>query len=186
MIKEWTLLESNQLFKDRWADIKVETWQQPNGKIITPFYKYGFPNYTCAVAITKQGNVILERIFRQGLGVIANELPGGCVNQNEYPKDAIARELKEETGYVFEHIEYLGVTSANPTTNSNVMHMFLATGGEKKFAPNLDFEEEVDVFEVSIEEMKRMLYNDEFIQAMQCTAIYKALVKLNLLHFKQP
>lgn len=183
MIKEWKLVESKQLFKDKWADIKVETWQQPNGQIITPFYKYGFPNYTCAVAITKQGNVVLERIFRQGLGVIAAELPGGCVNENEDPKDTIARELKEETGYEFDNIEYLGITSPNPTTNSNIMHMFLATGGEKKYAPNLDFEEEVEVFEVSITEMKRMLLNDEFIQAMQCTAIYKALLRMKELQF---
>lgn len=181
MIKEWTLVESKQLIKDKWADVKQETWQQPNGTIITPFYKYGFPNYTCTVAITKQGNVILERIFRQGLGIIANELPGGCVNENEDPKDTIARELKEETGYIFDTIEYLGTTSPNPTTNSNVMHFYLATGGEKKFEINLDNEEEVEVFEVSINEMMRMLLNDEFIQAMQCTAIYKALIKLNYL-----
>jgi ADP-ribose pyrophosphatase YjhB (NUDIX family) len=181
MIKEWKLIESKQLFKDKWANIKQETWQQPNGQIIAPFYKYGFPNYTCAVAITKDGKVILEKIFRQGLGVIANELPGGCVNENEDPKDTIARELKEETGYAFENIDFLGITSPNPTTNTNLMYMFLATGGEKKYQAKLDQEEEVEVFEVSINEMKRMLYNDEFIQAMQCTAIYKALIKLNLI-----
>lgn len=60
------------------------------------------------------------------------EIPGGCVDKEDKSlEDAIARELKEETGYVFSSFEYLGKTSANPSTNSNLMHFYLATGVKK-------------------------------------------------------
>ncbi|MCH5687517.1 hypothetical protein LWM68_26570 [Niabella sp. W65] len=40
--------------------------------------------------------------------------------------------MLEETGYEFERFEYLGKTCANPSTNNNWMHMFLARGGKKQ------------------------------------------------------
>ncbi|WP_421020003.1 NUDIX hydrolase, partial [Klebsiella pneumoniae] len=84
--------------------------------------------------------------------VVATELPGGCVDKTDATlHDAIARELLEETGYSFDSIEYLGKISPNPTTNTNVMHMFLATGGV--FYPDqpLDIDEDVEVLLVELD-----------------------------------
>ncbi len=47
-------------------------------------------------------------------------------------EEAIARELLEETGYTFTNYEYLGKTCANPSTNNNWMHIYLATGDKLK------------------------------------------------------
>ena len=66
--RSWKLLSSEQLLKDKWIDVRSEIWERPDGTIIQPFYKYGFPDYATALAITKDGKVILERIFRQGVG----------------------------------------------------------------------------------------------------------------------
>jgi len=58
--RSWKLLSSEQLLKDKWIDVKSEIWEKPDGTIIKPFYKYGFPDYATALAITKDGKVILE------------------------------------------------------------------------------------------------------------------------------
>ena len=106
---KWKTLESKQLLKDKWIDVKADVCERPDGMIIEPFYIYGFPDFTCAVAITNDNKIILERIYRHGLDLVATELPGGCVDkQDTDPTITIARELLEETGYRFEQIEYLG------------------------------------------------------------------------------
>lgn len=177
--KEWKLISSEQLLKDKWIDVRSETWERPDGKIIAPFYKYGFPDYATALAITKDGKVILEKMFRQGLGANCIELPGGCIDPNDASKtDGMARELLEETGYRFEKIEYLGKISPNPTTNTNLMHMFIATGGE--FDPNqpLDLEEDVEVVLVTMEELLELINTQQFLQSMQLSTLFYALQKI--------
>ncbi|MDE3237225.1 MAG: NUDIX hydrolase [Bacteroidota bacterium] len=176
---KWKILESKQLLKDKWTDVRADVCQRPDGRIIEPFYVYRFPDYATAVALTKDGKVILERIYRHGLSVVSTELPGGCVDATDASlEEAIARELAEETGYKFENIEYLGYTSPNPTTNTNVMHMFLATGGELDPEQELDKDEDVDVVLVSLDEFVAMVKSNTIVQSMQMTTIFFALQKL--------
>ncbi|HLL44586.1 MAG TPA: NUDIX hydrolase, partial [Segetibacter sp.] len=96
-------------------------------------------------------------------------------------EEAVRREFLEETGYAFDAAHYLGRTSANPSTNSNTLHMFLLTGGEKVQGQQLDANEEIDILLVSFEEFKQMLFDNEFIQSMHVTNIFYALSKLKKL-----
>ncbi len=176
---EWKLIASEQLLKDHWIDVRSEIWEKPDGTIIKPFYKYGFPDYATALAITKEGKVVLEKVFRQGVGFTCIELPGGCIDPTDDSiTDAMARELLEETGYRFEKIEWLGKISPNPTTNNNFMQMFLATGGEFDPDQPLDVEEEVEVLLVSIDELIDLIQSQQFLQSMQLSTLFFALQKL--------
>ena len=106
-------------------------------------------------------------------------MPGGCVDKTDSnATETIARELLEETGYRFEKIEFLGNSSANPTTTNNLMHMFLATGGEFDAVQELDKDEDVEVILVSLDEFIKMTKENKFIQSMHMTAIFLALQKL--------
>ncbi len=78
-------------------------------------------------------------------------------------------------------MKYLGKTSANPSTNSNLMHMFLATGGKLVKEQSLDDNEDIEIELCTIEELKQLLDNSEIIQSMHVTAIYYGLKKLNKL-----
>jgi ADP-ribose pyrophosphatase len=181
----WEIVEQKQLFKDRWADIKIETCRKPDGSLITPFYTYAFPDFATALAFTKDGNIILERIYRHGVQLTAPEIPGGCVDaSDENVTQAMARELLEETGYRFEEIIYLGKVAHNPSIHNNYMHMFVATGGVFDANVELDANEDVDVFTVTVNEFLEMLHNNQFLQAMQVCTIYKALQHLGYLTIK--
>jgi 8-oxo-dGTP pyrophosphatase MutT (NUDIX family) len=96
-------------------------------------------------------------------------------------ESAIERELLEETGYQFDEIIYLGKVSPNPTTNTNVMHMFLATGGEEDPSAVRDTEEEVEVIEMEWDEFITCFKEQKFIQSMQTCTILYALMRLNKL-----
>ncbi|RYY29723.1 MAG: NUDIX hydrolase [Chitinophagaceae bacterium] len=176
---KWKTLKSEYLFKDLWFTVRKDTCERPDGKIVTPYYVYEFPAWVNAVAITSDGKVILERQYRHGSGEVGFEIPGGCVDATDANyQDAIARELLEETGYEFEHYEYLGKTSANPSTNNNWMHMYLATGGRKVQGQELDDNEDIEVHLVTMEQLKEMLHTNQLTQSMHVTTIFYALKKL--------
>lgn len=181
-MKKWELLHSEQLIKDKWSDVRKNSYKKNDGSVIEPFYIYGFPDYATALAITKRGTVIVERIYRPGIDEIILELPGGCVDPTDTMLEtAIERELLEETGYRFEQVEYLGKISPNPTTNTNVMHMFLATGGEEDPSAVRDTEEEVEVLELEWDQFIEDFKSQKFVQSMQTSTILYALMKLNKL-----
>jgi ADP-ribose pyrophosphatase len=180
----WKTLASKQIFSETWMNIRADKCERPDGTIVDPYYVYQFPEWVAAVAITKEGQVILERQYRHGLGQTDLEIPGGCVDKTDASYTvAIARELLEETGYQFENFEYLGKTSANPSTNTNLMHMFLAMGGEKVKEQELDPGEDIEIQLVTVDELVQLVKEQKFIQSMHTTAIYLALEKLGRIRF---
>ncbi len=178
----WTIEASEILFNDLWFKVRKDTCRQPGGKIVSPYYVYEFPTWVTALALTEDGQVILERQYRHALGVTAFEIPGGCVDDTDASYEAaISRELLEETGYAFKDYIYLGKTSANPSTNNNWMHMYLALGGKKVNDQSLDDNEDIEVHLCSIDELKEKLRRGEIIQSMHVTCIFYALDKLGKL-----
>jgi len=181
---KWKILSSEYLFNDLWFKVRKDKCLTPGGKVVDPYYVYEFPTWVTALAITEDGKVILEKQYRHALGVTDLEIPGGCVDDTDAGlEDAIKRELLEETGYGFSSYEYLGKISANPSTNNNLMHMFLAKGGKKIAAQELDHNEEIEIELVSIAELKQLLRDNKIIQAMHVTCILYALERLGELKY---
>jgi ADP-ribose pyrophosphatase len=181
---EWKLLKSDYLFKDLWFTVRKDSCQRPDGKLIEPYYVYEFPEWVTAVAITEDGKFIFERQYRHAAGLTIMEIPGGCVDPEDVSLSAaVARELKEETGFVFDTVEYLGKTSANPSTHNNWMHFFLAKGGKKVSDQELDGNEEIEVHLLSIDEVKSLLKSNQILQSMHATALFYALERLGELKY---
>ncbi|HUM66659.1 MAG TPA: NUDIX hydrolase [Chitinophagaceae bacterium] len=177
---KWKILSSDYLFNDLWFKVRKDRCETPQGKIVDPYYVYEFPAWVTAVALTEDGKIILERQYRHALGETCIEIPGGCVDDTDASlEDAIKRELLEETGYSFSSFEYLGKISANPSTNSNLMHMFLAKGGRKIAAQELDHNEEIEIDLVTIDELKRLIIENKILQAMHVTCIFYAMQRLD-------
>jgi 8-oxo-dGTP pyrophosphatase MutT (NUDIX family) len=181
---KWKILSSEYLFRDLWFKVRKDKCESPGGKIIEPYYVYEFPDWVNALAITEDGKVVLERQYRHALGEVCIELPGGCVDDTDKNLEAaVARELLEETGYAFTSFEYLGRTSANPSTNNNLMHMFLARGGKKTAQQDLDPNEEIQVELVTIEELKQLIREGKFVQSMHVTCMLHGLERMGELKY---
>lgn len=181
---KWKILSSEYLFNDLWFKVRKDICESPQGKIINPYYVYEFPEWATAFALTEDNKVIMVKQYRHPVGEVCLELPGGCVDatDNNY-QAAIARELLEETGYTFSSYVSLGKISANPSTNTNWMHMFLAKGGVKISDQKLDYNEEIIVELYSIDELKKLVRENKIIQAMHVTCILYALEKLGQLTY---
>ncbi|HWJ91302.1 MAG TPA: NUDIX hydrolase [Flavisolibacter sp.] len=180
---EWKVLESEYLFKQPWLTVRKEKCELPNGKIMQAYYTLEYDTWVTGFALTKDNKVILIRQYRHGLGVISIETPGGVVDKGESTEAAVARELKEETGYAFESFEYLGKICANPATTNNYMHMYLARGGEKVAEQSLDETEDVEVLLYTIDEVKQLLRENKIVQALHTACMFYALERLGVLSY---
>jgi ADP-ribose pyrophosphatase len=176
---KWKILSSEYLFKDIWFTVRKDRCETPMGKIIDPYYVYEFPTWVAAVPVTEDGRIVMVRQYRHALGEVCIEIPGGCVDDTDNnPQEAIARELLEETGYSFSSFEYLGKISANPSSNNNLLHMFLARGGKKVAEQKLDANEEIEVVYLTIDELKQLLKENKIIQAMHVSCMLYALERM--------
>lgn len=181
---KWKILSSEYLFDDLWFKVRKDICEAPSGKIIDPYYVYEFPEWATAFALTEDNKVIIVKQYRHPIEEVIVELPGGCVDDNDKDfQTAIARELLEETGYIFTSYESLGKISANPSTNTNWMHMFLAKGGKKIAEQKLDHNEEIMVELITIEELKKLVRENKIVQSMHITCILYALEKLSELNY---
>lgn len=180
----WKILSSEYLFKDAWFTVRKDSCETKEGKFISPYYVYEFPDWVIALAMTEDGKVIVERQYRHALGETGYELPGGCVDDTDPSLEAaIERELLEETGYRFRQFEYLGRISANPSTNNNRAHLYLATGGRLAAQQELDHNEEIEIYLYTIEEIKQLLRENKLAQSMHVTALLYGLNKLGQLQY---
>ena len=175
----WKILDSTYLFNDTWFKVRKDTCLKPDGSIVSPYYVYEFPTWVTVLTVTHDQQVVMVKQYRHAIGEVSIEIPGGCVDDADANlEQAVSRELMEETGYSFEKYYYLGKISPNPSTNSNWMHMFLATGGIKVSEQQLDEHEEIEVMLYSLEDLKQMIKEQRIIQAMHVTCIHYALEKL--------
>jgi 8-oxo-dGTP pyrophosphatase MutT (NUDIX family) len=182
---EWKTISSEYLFKDKWFTVRKDICETPGGKIVDPYYVYEFPTWVGALPVTEDGKIVMVKQYRHALGQTCLEIPGGCVDDTDNSlKDAVAREIMEETGYKFSSYEYLGKISSNPSTNNNLLHMFLARGGKKVAEQKLDGNEEIEIVLMTIDELKKLVRENGIIQSMHLACIFYALDKLGELKWR--
>jgi 8-oxo-dGTP pyrophosphatase MutT (NUDIX family) len=175
----WKKLGTEYLSKHPYFTARKDTCEMPNGTIVPAYYVVELPPSACALAITVDGKVILTKQYRHPIEEVILELPGGFMDEGEDPQTAIARELQEETGYSFSSIEYVGKVAANPGVLNNYTHLFLAEGGTKTSGQNLDYNEEIEIILLPVDEVKKMLRNNEFAQALHVCCMLYAFQKLD-------
>jgi 8-oxo-dGTP pyrophosphatase MutT (NUDIX family) len=106
------------------------------------------------VAMTPSGKMVMVRQFRFGIEADTLELPGGLVDEGETPEFAAKRELLEETGYSGGTWKFLHTIQSNPVFMNNRIYQFLAVGVEKTAALSLDEGENIEVLEMTLDELK--------------------------------
>ena len=155
---KWSTLSTEQLINRPWLKARRDTVQLPNGKVYDEYYILSYPTWINVIAETEDGELILERQYRHGLGVVSTEICAGVVEEGETPLQAAQRELEEETGYTGGEWEEIMIVSANPSIMDNLCHCFYARNVKKTNNQKLDDTEDIEVFLRSKEEVKEMLF----------------------------
>ena len=170
---KWKVLSSEYLIKRPWLTARRDVVELPNGAINKEYYVLEYPTWINVTAITKDGEMVMVRQYRHGLGQTNFEIVAGVMEQGEEPIDAAKRELMEEAGYGGGEWREVAVISANPSTTTNLTHCFLATGVEKISGQHLDATEDIEVYLFKAEEVKEMIRRGELVQALMLVPLLK-------------
>src|SRR5690554_1158767 len=177
----WKVLKSEYLVRAPWAVLRKDTCVMPGGHEVPEYYVLEYPNWVNVVAVTADQQFILVRQYRYGVADTVLEIPGGVIDEGESPDEAVRRELLEETGYAFQSFEKLCELYPNPATSNNITTSYLATGGVLVQDQKLDAQEEIEVLTVSADELKELLFTNQFGQALHASALFYALKQLGLI-----
>ena len=162
----WKVLFSEYLIKRPWLTARRDKVELPDGRVIPEYYVLEYPDWVNVIAITKEGQFVMERQYRYAIDRICYEIPCGVAEKGETPLEAIQRELKEETGYGGGEWQLLMTLSPNPTSMTNMTFCFVAMGVEKISDQHLDETEDLTVHLMSQEDVWKLLENNEIIQSL--------------------
>ena len=175
---KWKILSSEYLSRHRYFTARKDKCETPEGNIVDEYFVVELPTTCCAVAITEQGEVLMVRQYRHPVEEAILEIPGGFVDENETPEQAVKRELKEETGYEFSTIKKVGKIAANPGVLNNFTFLFLAQGGIKTGEQTLDTNELIEIEKISLQELKTLFLENRILQSLHANCIFYALREL--------
>lgn len=145
MTKKWKILETRTLFKNQWFDIKEDKIKISDELAMEGVIVHHFRDWVNVVPLTSKGELILEKQYRHGMGVITIETPSGSMEETDRSPEATAeRELFEETGYAYRTLFPLGKSQANPQLMNNYIHHFLALDCTMVAKPKNQWGEEID------------------------------------------
>lgn len=169
----WKVLDSEYLFRRPWLTARRDRCQLPDGRIMDEYYVLEYPTFINVVAVTKDGEMVLVRQYRHGLGRTCFELVAGCVEPGEEPMAAAQRELAEETGFTGGTWTETMCFSCNASAMNNLSHSFLAIGVERTTTQHLDANEDIEVHTLPQDEVRAMLLRGDFMQASMIAPLYK-------------
>ena len=178
---KWETISSEYLFRRPWLTVRHDKVRLPDGRINPEFYVLEYPDWVNIIAITENGEFVMERQYRHGLDKTCYEIAAGVVENGETPLEAARRELEEETGYGGGEWKELMLISGNPSTTSNLTHCFLAEGVRKVSAQHLDSTEDLSVCLLSLDQVRQLLVHDKIRQALMAAPLWKYFAEKGLL-----
>lgn len=171
--RKWKVLESEYLIRRPWLTARRDRAELPDGRINNEYYVLEYPDWVNIIAVTEDGDIVLERQYRHGLGNTCYELPCGVIEKGETPLEAAKRELLEETGYAGGQWQEWMILSPNPATSNNLAHSFLALGVKKVADQSLDATEDIEVYLKRPEYVRELLVNNQILQALMAAPLWK-------------
>lgn len=176
----WSVLDSEYLFKDPWLTVRKDTVALPGGQVIPCYYVLEYPNWINVIGTTPEGQFILVKQYRHGLSQTSYELCAGVCDPTDLsPLETAHCEMLEETGYGGGKWQEWMVISANPSTHTNLIYCYLATRLELVAEQQLDNTEQLSVHLVSLQEIEEMLLNNQIPQSLHTAPLWKYIACQN-------
>ncbi len=168
---DWQLLRSRSLQNFRVVSLREDTYQfKPTG-MERGYAVCDSADWVLVIPVTAEDDIVFVRQFRHGRGEVILEIPGGIMDPGETPVETACRELREETGYVPQHVQMFGPLLPNPALNTAMIHVALATGCVQQFSPSPEPYEDILVEKRPRTDVKRMMADGELQHAL-CIAAF--------------
>ncbi|MCY7390766.1 MAG: NUDIX hydrolase [Leptolyngbyaceae cyanobacterium CAN_BIN12] len=175
-LEPWKTLDTKTIFSALpWLALSVEQVQLPDGQVVSDYYHIQLQDYAIVFVQVPDGDVILLRQYKHGVGRVSLTLPGGGLAADETPLAAAQRELLEETGYEAEDWQLLCpfVSSANYRCSQG--YIFSAKNAYQVAEPNSGDLEEMETVLMPPIQVIEAVQQGEIVVLGALTAIALAL-----------
>lgn len=172
--QRWTTLASRRLIERWWMTLRVDRVRLPNGHILDEYHVAEYPDWSCVLALTDDGDAVMVEQYRYGIDRVLLELPAGAIDVGEDPDAAARRELLEETGYRARQWERLGKLAVEPGRHTNYGHLYVARGAYRVADPDLDAAEDLRLQLVPAASLPERVAQGEVAHGVHAAAVFWA------------
>ena len=174
MTFEEKTLESERIYEGRIINLRKDKVTVVNGTSWREIVEHN--GGAVLIAITEDRKMVMVRQYRKAAERVMFEVPAGKIDPGENPIETAKRELKEETGYTAEHVEFVTKFYTSVGFSNELLYLYACTGltpGETDFDEN----EALDIELWDIDELVDMVLRDEINDAKTQIAILIAAKK---------
>lgn len=180
--EKWKVIDSEYIAREPWFTVRRECLELPNGSRVPRYFIFEYPEWINVVAVTRERKFVFISQYRPALGESRYEIVAGvCDAEDTSMLDAAKRELLEETGFGGGKWREMMTISANPATQTNLTHCFVAEGVEQVSTQHLDATEDLTSYEFSVDEVRELLLTDQIKQALQVAPLWRYFAENHLL-----
>ncbi|MGN0622008.1 MAG: NUDIX domain-containing protein [Porcipelethomonas sp.] len=165
-------VSSETVYNGRIFRVSRDTALLENGKEVLRDVVHHSGGVT-VIPVTDQKEILMVRQYRYPHHKAMLEIPAGKIEPGEKHYDCGKRELLEETGCTCKNYEYIGEVVPTPAYDSEVIHVYMASGLEFS-AQKLDEDEFLDVEKVPLDKAVQMVMDGEITDSKTQIGILKA------------
>jgi 8-oxo-dGTP pyrophosphatase MutT (NUDIX family) len=146
-----------KVYKSKFVNVYLENFSFKKKKFKN-FHKVFLNNSVMAIIINIDKQILLTKEYRRGVKKIVYGFPGGHINFNEKPLQAVKREIKEETGLTCKKLKKILTYVKDSTYFCGRDYLFYTHFNDRDYAKKLNKSKEIDsLLWVSINQFKRIL-----------------------------
>lgn len=170
------LVSTEQIYRGRVLSLRLDTVRVSDGSLALR----EIAEHHGAVAmlpLDDAGNVTLVKQWRAAAGRDMLEIPAGTLEPDEKPEAGAPRELKEETGLIAAHWDFLVRFFSSPGILTEEMYLYLArdlTQGDRQ----LMGDEEIEIVKLPLDQALARIATGEIDDAKTIVALLLTRDKL--------
>lgn len=173
----WRIILSEYIIKTKWLTVRKDHVKMPSGTEISDYYVLEYPDWINVIAITENGEFVVERQYRHGTQSVDFEICAGTMERGENPLEAARRELLEETGYEGGDWQLYCESCPNPAAMTTTNYTFLAKGVKDSGERHLEKTEDIEIHLMSFEEVKQLVMNGGIRQGQMLAPLWKYIAE---------
>ena len=173
-----TLARRVLLERQPWFTVGEEDVALPDGTTIEGFSWIAMREFAIVVPILADGDTILIRSYKHGVGAVSLSCPAGYLEPGETGLEGAKRELREETGHEAEEWIPLGRFVVDGNYGSGAMHAFIAKGAHKVHEPDSGDHEEQELVTMPFSDALAKLRSGDVAQLSTAAALGLAEIAL--------
>lgn len=145
--------------------IYVDDVELPSGSKATRAL-VDFPQASAVVPFVDDQHIVMVEQYRYPFDRLFLEIPAGKTDAGESPLDCAKRELREESGYEASEYELLISFAPAISYSNEIIHVYVASGLKKVAELTLDYDEQLRVKIVNVDEiLQSVLSKQEIVDA---------------------